>query len=172
MSAIDVTTEVQLRAPAFSRLLGMLLRFAKDGQTLADVYSNEIHDEEEEQVLNELLEKMVPKYGTVPSTFPTQDMDIIAKMILKVVRFNAAHTYISSKLSMCMIIQSVGLVLDTNGTLAGKNMRDKEMVLLNNKLCDIGKLIIERNVIVTAEEVTVTGHEFNPDSQFVVFRIL
>jgi len=169
MSAIDI----KVRAPAFSRLLGMLLKFAKDEQTFADVHSNEVYDEEEEEVLNDFLEKMTPKYGTVPSTFPTQDMDIIAKMILKVVRFNTVHTYISSKLSMCILVQLCGsMVLDKDGSMEDKNSRGKEMVLLNNKLCDIGKEIEGKDARVLAEEVTVTEHDFNQDSQFVVFRVL
>lgn len=161
---------VLVRASAFSRLLGMLLKFAKDNQTFADVYTNELYDDEEERILNDYLEKMSPKLGKVPTTFPLEDMNIIANMILKIARFNAVHTYINSKLSMCMLVQLVGSkVYDKDGVLSGKNSRDREMVLLNNKLCDIGKEIEGKTVSVSAENVIVTYHEFNVDSQFIMF---
>ena len=161
---------ILVRASAFSRLLGMLLKFVKDNQTFADIYTNELYDDEEEQMLNDYLEKMSPKLGKVPTTFPLQDTDIIANMILKVIRFNSLHTYLNSKLSMCMLIQFVGSkVYDTDGFLSRKNSRDREMVLLNNKLCDIGKEIEGKTVSVSAENIIVTYHEFNTDSQFIMF---
>jgi len=150
---VALEEEIVIRAAAFSRLVRTVCGFAREY-----VFQHE-----------EL------KYMTAQifdyATFTTDDMDLLAQMILEIVRLYCANPSVNSKMNMCMAIQLTGTkIMDVGNAFAERNKRAMEMTKLNNAFYDLSKKIEDKDVRVKVERTILQDHGFRPESEFVTFR--
>lgn len=164
---------ILIRAAAFSRLITKLSGFIENIDSILQININENYDEDEDKILNENLKWMVTMHGSAPSGFPVKNMDTLAKMVLKLVRFYEHYPNVSGKMNACLMVQLFGMsVLGKNRLLLEKNKRDVEVNNLNNQLFKLSDSIKGKNVSVIAEPIIKKDHEFHPDSEFILFKIV
>ena len=102
--------------------------------------------------------------------FPEQNLEIMSKFILKIVRFYETEKELFTKINMCWAMQIGGsLLLKTHAFLQDKNKRSTEIKELNIQLYELGQKISGKDVQINAEFINVENHEFHRDSQFLVF---
>jgi len=164
----DVKEKVVIRAAAFIRLVKSI--YGLNQNVFEDVSTDPLIDDDKNKELNSILQNMT-QHGAV-SRYPSENADLIALLILKVVRFYTNDAIIHSKINMCVRIQLMGShALNVNDYMMDRNKRAMEIFTLNNKFYEISQKIIGASVCPTVEFITVDGHGFHPDSQYLEFSI-
>ena len=154
---------VRIRAPAFARWMNTI------DNAFIKVCDNLSRFDSENPDLVEIVRMMIATDGA-SATFPVKDPEILADMLLMVVRFYATQEKVKTKFNMCTAVQLMGTVMNP-GNFNEKKLRVMECADLNNQLYEIGKEIIDKEVHATVEFVAVQTHEFHPDSEFVLFKV-
>jgi len=168
MASFSESSEIQIRAPAFARLVKTIVGF-----TSREIFDDFPEDDEDDTVISLIRTRYINENGASTS-FPTDDMDLLAKMILKVIRVYSRKPKISGKINMCTAIMMFGsLHIDmARADFENKNKRAKEINDMNNAFYLISSEISSgKNVSVSAKLNQVENPDFHPDSQYVVFRV-
>jgi hypothetical protein len=162
-------TSIHIRAAALNRLVKDIA-----AQTSRDVFENLLMkpstQEEEADEINFHL-RIMAAFHEVPACFPTNDTNVLAKLILRVVRFYETDTKFAGKMNMFTGIMASGLMGER--LFAEKTARALEKNRLNNDFYDLSKEIAgQEEVNATVKFIQVSDHGFHPDSEFVVFTLV
>jgi hypothetical protein len=163
---------IQVRAAALNRLVKDIA-----AQTSRDVFEtllikSSTHEEHEDDEINFHL-RIMAAFNEVPACFPTNDTNILAKLILRVVRFYETDTKFAGKMNIFTGIMAAGSIGMGDRLFAEKTARALEKNRLNNDFYDLSKEIVgQEEVNAAVKFIQVPDHGFHPDSEFVVFSLV
>jgi hypothetical protein len=172
-----MTQSIIIRAAAFWRLVANIYVLTLNnpenfiGKVEKNYFPNLEEKDETRMVLVPIVYRMHVSKDTALSIFPTTNMEMLAKAILKVVRCYASVPEIYTKINLLSASHDTVSILAPN-QMSSSSIRAKEVKELNENIYLLSQTIPEKLLDVTAKLVNVTGHGFHPESEFVRFSIV
>jgi len=169
---MKTTNSIIIREAAFTRLLQTIVGFKKNDDFFADCLINGPEsDDDENKQLNDNLQRMIEDNIAI-SRLQMVDMDKIAKIALKIVRFYESEKDLTTKINMCCAIQLAGSQLLSVGLqIEDKNRRAKELNELNNQIYKLSQEISGKKVVATTEPIDVENGGNHNNSKYFVFTV-
>jgi hypothetical protein len=167
--------EFTVRAPAFQRLVKNIYEFTiSHPEKLfgpVDFIDSLPYPKEESDIECKIIASMIRETHNTGawSIFPIEDVDMLAKIFVRVASVYSSAPEIYGKINLCWAAQKVGSLLVPSINMSSANKRATEIKDLNKNFYDINMLIIDKEVDVSGEFIVVENHEFHPESQFLRF---
>jgi hypothetical protein len=167
--------EFTVRAPAFQRLVNNVYNFTRsEPEKLfgpVDFIGSLPYPKEESDIECKIIASMVREMNNSSAwpIFPVEDVDMLAKIFIRVARVYSSAPEIYGKINLCWAAQKIGSLLMPSINMSSANKRATEIKDLNKNFYDLNMLIIDKEVDVSGEFIEVENHEFHPESQFIRF---
>jgi len=172
----EILGSVTIRAPALYRLLSNIYTLTiKTPEVFLGKINNDFYPsigvESEDGMV---LATMVYQMSTTKSAgtgFPTKNMDLLAKALMRVVRCYAIMPEIYSKINTLWAAQLVSSLIAPCIDMNAANMRAQEIKDLNQVFYNLSKNTGSQEVVASCEKLDIIEATLNPDSEFIVFTV-
>jgi len=178
-----MSLEFSGRAPTFYRLLSHINTVTagkaddEEGCSLLKELSDLILVPESDLAVHHLLEMLLEmNTGSALAVFPTEDLRVLERMILFLLKYYQRNPYVSAKIwTLCGAHTAVAHIGNRMGdgtqcplVPARDQSRVMEIARLNHQLSDLAQKIKDvENPQVSVEFFKNKDHVFHPESQFI-----
>jgi len=169
---------VDIRAPAFWRLIANIYSLTESkpshfvGEIKKDYFPHNSGEENEiSMVLAPIIYRMNITKEPALSEFPTDNTDLLAKAIVRILLCYADVPEVHSKINTLHAFERVITMFETESKTTAASLRANELKMLNDNLQHISEKIDRTNINASVDFIQVFGHSFHPESQFIRFRI-
>jgi hypothetical protein len=149
-----------IRGAALQRYINSVFVFSNKNPEIGTILNDGSRE-------SEFMKKLkIPEHRGPTPDFQTNDMELIANTILKIVRMIVQFPEIQEKIALLCLAVTTGSIIDQSS-----NLRTLEMNILNSNLHNLSKTISGVSVLPSASIIYPGFSCYHKDSKYVLFSV-